>query len=307
MSKYLASKSLVSKLGQYQSLVKFEHTVFALPFALSAMLLAVNEQGGSGLQQWPSLQTTLAVLLAMVGGRTYAMGLNRLIDAKIDAENPRTASREIPAGQVKQTEAWTIVGISLIVFTGATLCLPPICLKLLPIALVILTGYSYVKRFSMLAHLVLGLALASSAIGGWVAQTGELSGLSVLFGAVVLCWVSGFDIIYACQDYSFDQEAGLKSIPVALGLKGALHASRFLHVLTVVLFSSFVYSYDQTNWWLWIAVLITAGMLIYEHRLIRGKTQDTPLCFENINAAFFEMNGKISVAVFCCVVFSRLF
>ena len=198
-----SNRSLMSRLGEYADLVKFEHTIFALPFALSAMLLAAPANA------WPSPLTVLWVVLAMVGGRTYAMGLNRLIDAHIDGQNPRTQNRSIPAGRVSHKEAWMLILSSAALLIFAAFQLPVICQQLLPVAFIFLTIYSYMTLFSPLAHRVLGVALGSSAVGGWLAVTGQLTWLPVFFGFAVVFWVAGFDIIYACQDYDFDQSAGL--------------------------------------------------------------------------------------------------
>lgn len=295
-------KKVVSKVGkqlrEYAELVKFEHTVFALPFALSAMLLALP------IHVWPSIWTVLWVLCAMVGGRTYAMSLNRLLDAHFDAKNPRTSDRAIPAGRVSRTEGWFLALLSAAIFTLAAFQLPLICRLLLPVAFFILTLYSWMKRFSSLSHLVLGLALGSSAVGGWLAVTGQLSWLAVIFGMIVVFWVAGFDILYACQDYEFDKAGGLFSIPVALGLSGAFIASRISHLLTILLMILFGYLYGQTGhgigYGYWLAVLITAGMLLYEHRLV------SPQNLEKINQAFFEVNGRISLMVFGLIAFDKL-
>jgi 4-hydroxybenzoate polyprenyltransferase len=294
------SGGLMARIAEYVDLVKFEHTIFALPFALSAMLLATSPH------QWPAWTTVLWIVLAMVGGRTYAMGLNRVIDAKIDGQNPRTKNRSIPAGRVKLMEAWALVLASALLFTFATFQLPVICRQLLPVAFIVLTIYSYMKLFSPLAHLVLGVALGSSAVGGWLAVTGQLTWLPVIFGFAVVFWVAGFDIIYACQDYGFDQQAGLKSIPVALGLERALGVSRLLHALTVGLLVLFALLYPQTSVFFWVAIAATAGMLIYEHLLIRGDGQ-TPIRLEKVNEAFFNINGKISLGVFLLVVLQKVF
>jgi len=286
--------------SEYLELVKFEHTVFALPFALSAMLLAAPAH------QWPAWQTILWIVLAMIGGRTYAMGLNRLIDARIDGKNPRTESRAIPAGRVSKRGAVMLIIASAALLTFATFQLPILCRELLPVAFLVLTVYSYVKLFSPLAHLVLGVALGSSAVGGWLAVTGQLSWLPIIFGWAVVFWVAGFDIIYACQDYSFDQKAGLKSIPVALGLGKALAVSRIFHALAVGLLILFALLYPQTSGFFWTAIAITAGMLIYEHALIRGDGQ-TPIRLEKVNEAFFNINGKISLGVFLLVLLQKGF
>lgn len=291
---------LLGRLQEYRELVKFEHTIFALPFALSAMLLATPPE------TWPAWQTAGWVLLAMVGGRTYAMGLNRLIDAEIDAANPRTRNRSIPAGRVGKKEAGMLTLVSALMLIVATFQLPVICRQLLPVAFAILTLYSYVKRFSSMAHLVLGVALGSSAVGGWLAVTGELSWLPVIFGFAVVFWVAGFDIIYACQDYEFDQSARLNSIPVALGLKGAVWASRIAHALTVLLLGLFGWVYPHTGIFYWSAVALTAGMLIYEHAIIRGEG-DQPLNLNRVDEAFFNVNGRISLSIFVLVLLDHLF
>ncbi len=288
----------LNRIAEYGELVKFEHTIFALPFAFSAMLLATPAG------QWPSLATVLWVLLAMVGGRTYAMGLNRLIDAQIDGRNPRTKSRSIPAGRVKKHEAWMLVLVSAALLVFAAFQLPVICQMLLPVAFLILTIYSYMKLFSPLAHLVLGVALGSSAVGGWLAVTGELSWLPVIFGFAIVFWVAGFDIIYACQDYDFDQDAGLQSIPVALGLEQALWVSRVFHALTVLLLVLFGGLYLSEGIGFWLAVGLTAGMLLYEHWLIRGDAQN-PIRLEKVNEAFFMVNGRISMGVFLLVLMDQ--
>ena len=296
-----AGKSGVwGRVSEYADLVKFEHTIFALPFALSAMLLAAPAH------QWPSLSVLLWVVLAMVGGRTYAMGLNRLIDARIDGQNPRTQMRSIPAGRVSKKEAWGLILASAALLVFATCQLPLVCVQLLPIAFLVLTIYSYMKLFSPLAHLVLGVALGSSAVGGWLAATGELSWLPVIFGWAVVLWVAGFDIIYACQDYGFDRDLGLKSIPVALGLPQALMVSRACHLGTILLMAGFAWLYPGTSGFFWLAVAITAGMLLYEHWLIRGDGQ-TPIRLEKVNEAFFNINGKISLGVFLLVLCQKLF
>lgn len=299
MTSGLSKQNWTGRLTEYAELVKFEHTIFALPFALSAMLLAMP--GG----QWPSFWTVLWVVLCMIGGRTYAMGLNRLIDARIDGKNPRTSNRSIPAGRVSTAEAWRLIAISALLLIVSAWQLPMICRQLLPVAFVILTVYSYMKLFSPLAHLVLGVALGSSAVGGWLAVTGQLAWAPVVFGFAIVFWVAGFDIIYACQDVDFDQEAGLKSVPVALGLDGALTLSRLFHVLTVGLLILFAMMHP-VGLFFRIAIAMTAGMLVYEHWLIRGDGQ-TPIRLDKVNEAFFNVNGRISIGVFLLVLADKLF
>lgn len=293
------SSSVLTKTKALANLVKLEHTVFALPFALSALLL------GAPVGQLPQAITVFWVILAMVGGRTYAMGLNRLADANIDAKNPRTANREIPAGIVKPIEAWTLTLCALGLMTVATFQLPLLCQQMLPVAIVILSLYSYTKRFTSLCHLVLGLALGSSAIGGWIAQTGGWhGGLPILFGFAVACWVCGFDIIYACQDAEFDQANGLFSVPAKLGIAKALRLSQAFHITTVLALIIFGCWYTQQLGFIglgfWIGTALTAGMLYYEHSLV------SPTDLSKVNMAFFDINGKISLCVFILILVDKL-
>lgn len=299
-----ASKCPIRKLRlrvpEYLELVKFEHTIFALPFALSAMLLA----GPPG--QWPGLVTVLCVIGAMVGGRTFAMAINRLIDAEIDGKNPRTSNRGIPAGRVSKPGAWLLVALAALLFVGSTWPLPLICKQLLPVAFAILILYSYMKRFSSLAHLVLGVALGSSAVGGWLAVSGQLGVLPVLFGFAVVLWVTGFDVIYACQDEAFDRGAKLHSIPVVLGVRGALLFSRWCHGFCIALLLTFGIMYPHTGYGFWLATALTAVMLVYEHWMIRGREANEDISLAHVNEAFFTINGKISVSVFILILFDRI-
>lgn len=293
-------RKLRAQVREYIEMVKFEHTIFALPFALSAMLLACPPG------KWPGLLTVLCIFGAMVGGRTFAMAINRLIDAGIDAKNPRTASRSIPAGRVSKMGAWGVTVLAAMLFIGSTLPLPLICKQLLPVAFAILILYSYMKRFSSLAHLVLGIALGSSAVGGWLAVTGQLNILPILFGLAVVFWVAGFDIIYACQDEAFDREAKLHSIPVALGIRGALMFSRWCHGICISLLVAFGILYPYTGFGFWLATVLTAGMLVYEHWVIRGREANEAISLAHVNEAFFTINGKISVSVFVLILLDHI-
>lgn len=289
---------VIEKTRAYARLVKLEHTVFALPFALSALLLAVPFAPVSAFYPWPAPLTVLWVVLAMVGGRTYAMALNRLADATLDRQNPRTQNREIPSGQVKPYEAVALMIGSLALLLGACWPLPLLCKQLLPLAIAILTLYSYTKRFTRWCHLFLGVALGASAIGGWLALTGQWNGgLPVLFGLAVMFWVAGFDVIYACQDAEFDQEAGLFSLPSQLGVAAALKLSRGFHGLTVGFLLAFGWVYVTALslpflalWGYWLATLLAAAMLVYEHKLVK------PDDLSQVNEAFFMVNGQISLA-----------
>jgi 4-hydroxybenzoate polyprenyltransferase len=292
---------ILHKLNAFARLVKFEHTVFALPFALTTLMLSLPSRS------FPEAQTLLLVLVAMTAGRTYAMGLNRIADARIDALNPRTASREIPRGVVSMQEAWGLTLVSLGVLVGAVLFLPLLCLQLLPVAIALLTLYSYMKRFSSLCHVVLGLCLGSSAIAGWVAQTGQWHyGLPVLFGAGVACWVIGFDIIYACQDVEFDQAQGLHSIPARIGIGHALQVSRWMHGASVVFIAGFGVLYDKVmgenyllGWLFWLALGFMAFQLIRQHRIVNAED------LTRVNEAFFTLNGQISVLFFSAVLLEK--
>ncbi|MBK8189505.1 MAG: UbiA family prenyltransferase [Vampirovibrionales bacterium] len=279
---------------EYAELVKFEHTVFALPFALAAMLLAAAPG------RWPSALTLTWVLLAMAGGRTFAMAANRLIDAQFDAQNPRTSDRAIPAGRVARWEAFALIGASLLAFLIAVWQLPEICQRLAPLALLILAGYSYMKRISSAAHLVLGLALGASAIGGWLAVSGEWSWLALTFGAAVTFWVAGFDIIYACLDEAFDRRVGLHSLPAWLGAATALKLSATFHGLSLALMAAFAALYPHTGAAFWAAIALMGALLAYQHRLVG------PGRLERVNEAFFVVNGRISAAIFLAVLLDKL-
>jgi 4-hydroxybenzoate polyprenyltransferase len=286
-------RPILNKISLYADLVKFEHTIFALPFALSALLMA------SGAA-WPLPTTVLWVILTMVGGRTYAMGLNRIIDYRIDAANPRTRERALPAGRVQMGEAWALTLLALILMCYSAFQLPTLCGQLLPIAIAILTFYSFVKRFSNMAHLVLGLALGSSAIGGWIAITGKLSMSALFFGMAVLFWVAGFDIIYACQDVTFDREYGLFSIPASWGIRQGLFVSRIFHFFTCVCLVLVGLSVFHAGPGYWLAVLITVAMLIYEHSLV------SDMDLSRVNEAFFRINGLISIAIFLLIALDKI-
>ncbi len=276
------------KLFEYLELVKFEHTIFALPFALTGMLLA----SGNG---FPSIDTFIFVIMAMVGGRTAAMALNRLIDAEIDQKNPRTQDRAIPAGRIKKLSALWLSIASLGIMIGAVWQLPLICKQLLPLAVIILIGYSYTKRFTNFSHLVLGSALGAAATGGWLAVSGELSIPSVLWGIAIIFWVGGFDIIYALQDVEFDRSNKLFSIPSKFGIKKALVISKIFHALTII-FLVVLGLLIFADKFYWSAVIFTLLMLVYEHLLI--KEDD----LSNLNKAFFNVNGYISIGFMLLVI-----
>ncbi|MBI5191390.1 MAG: UbiA family prenyltransferase [Nitrospirae bacterium] len=263
-------------------MIKFPHTVFALPFAFTGAILAAD-----GLPGWDKI---LWITLAMVGARSGAMGMNRLLDAEIDARNPRTKDRAIPAGLLTKAQVGIFSAISFALLVYASYRLNPLCLKLSPVAIFVVTFYSLTKRFTCAAHLVLGLALAIAPIGAWIAIRGTLDMPALVLGGAVLAWVAGFDIFYALQDMEFDRREGLHSIPSYLGVGGSLWAARFLHVLTV---SGLLYIARPLglNLVYMAGVAVVCGMLLYEHMLLRNGD------LTKLDAAFFNMNGYISLTV----------
>ena len=269
------------RVALYGRIIRFSHSIFALPFALASFLMAT---GGAR----PGL-SLLWVLVAMVGARSAAMGFNRLADHRIDALNPRTAGRELPKGLLSRAQVWLFVLLSSAALVGAAALLNPLCLALSPVALAIVFGYSYTKRFTSLSHLVLGLGLAVAPVGAWLAVRGAFAAAPLALGAAVLAWVAGFDVIYACQDLDFDRAQGLFSLPARLGIARALLLARALHVLAV--------GFLLLLWWLvplhpvYLAGVAGVAVLLgYEHALVR------PDDLSRVNAAFFTVNGWIGVA-----------
>ncbi len=277
------------RIRQFGEMIKFEHTVFALPFAYLGAFLA-----NRGL---PSGNQLLWITLAMVGARTAAMALNRLIDRHIDARNPRTANRALPRGILSVTEVWFYVIASWVLLLVSAWQLNPLGLsvpltvKLMPVAVLVLTVYSYTKRFTWLCHFILGLSLGLAPVGSWIGVTGRIEFPAVLLGLAVLTWVAGFDIIYACQDYDFDRQEGIYSIPAVFGIRKALIISAFLHVLTVA-FLAWTGMVLALGYFYWLGVLVAVAILIYEHSLV------TPADLSKLDAAFFNMNGILSVLMF---------
>jgi 4-hydroxybenzoate polyprenyltransferase len=279
------------RLAMYGRMVKLSHSVFALPFALAAAALAAPDGGLA-----PS---TLAwIVVAMVGARSAAMGFNRLADHAIDARNPRTAARELPSGAMSRGEVWLFVTASAAALVLAAWRLNPLCLALSPVALLVVLGYSYTKRFTALSHVVLGLALAIAPVGAWIAVRGRFDVPPVLLGLAVLLWVAGFDIIYACQDVDFDRGAGLHSIPARLGIGGALRLSRALHVAAVAVLASLAVVVPLHPVYL-AGVVLVAVMLAYEHSLVREGD------LSRVDAAFFTVNGWIGVLYLGFVLAAR--
>jgi len=269
-------------------MIKFEHSVFALPFALTGALLALREGGVSWRQAAWKL---VFIVIAMVAARSAAMAFNRLVDASIDGRNPRTAMRHLPAGLLSKAFAWVFVAASVVVFLAAAWALNPLCFHLAPVALAIVFFYSFTKRFTSFSHLVLGFSLGIAPAAAWIAVRGSLDARILWLTAAVTLWTAGFDIIYACQDYEFDGAEGLFSLPRALGIAGALRVAQILHVLMIACLSALAVSLDLGA--LAIAgIAAVAVLLIYEHRLVK------PDDLSRVNAAFFTMNGYVSVLFF---------
>ncbi|MBM9520675.1 UbiA family prenyltransferase [Desulforhopalus vacuolatus] len=275
--------SFKKKIEILLEMIKFKLTIFALPFAFMGAMLAAN-----GL---PSLRTAFYILLAMVGARTCAMGFNRIVDQHFDAANPRTASRALPAGEVKSSEAWAMIIIAGLLFFFACWNLNNLTLTLSPLALGLTLFYSLTKRFTVLCHVVLGAALAFSPLGGWVAVSGSLSGYPAVLSLAVLFWVAGFDTIYACLDADFDRNAGLHSLPSVLGRRRAFRLAGLFHLFAFIFFG-LTGVHCGLNWAYYVGLALAAGALLNQHRLVR------PNDLANIQASFFSMNGFISVVLF---------
>lgn len=287
--------SLPTTLGRMASLVRLSHTVFGLPFALAAAGLAHRSavaHGGEGL----TLARLALILLAFTGARTAAMGFNRIVDRDIDADNPRTAARELPAGLLSVRAAWALTIVSAAVFVLAAWLLGPVPLFLSPICLVVILGYSLFKRFSWSAHLVLGVALALAPGGAWVAITGTLTDLATPLWLMlaVATWVAGFDVLYSLQDEGFDRARGLHSIPVRFGVRGAVWLSGLLHVVTVAALAV-VHVHAGLGAWHGVGLGLIAAILVYEHAIVG------PGDLRRIDRAFFDLNGYVSLAYLACV------
>jgi 4-hydroxybenzoate polyprenyltransferase len=266
-------------------MIKFEHSIFALPFALASALVAA---GG-----WPAPSTLLWIVVAMVGARSAAMGFNRLADQTIDARNPRTAGRELPRGALSRAEVWAFVLLSAGALVLASAMLNPLCLALSPVALLVVLGYSYTKRFTSLSHLVLGLGLGIAPVGAWLAVRGRFDAPPLVLCAAVLAWVGGFDVIYACQDVEFDRRSGLHSIPARLGVAPALLVSRALHAVCVGLLLGFGALAGLSALY-FAGVAGVALLLAYEQSLVRADD------LSKVNVAFFTLNGWVSLGYLAC-------
>jgi 4-hydroxybenzoate polyprenyltransferase len=279
-------------LVKFGRMVKFEHTLFALPFALAAATLAAR---GHGI----TVARVAGIILAMAGARTAAMGFNRIVDRHIDARNPRTARREIPAGVISLRAAWTMTLVATAVFVLAAAALGPLCLALSPIALLLLFGYSFTKRFTALCHLFLGLAIASGPAGAWIAVRGDFGWVPGLLMIAVGAWIAGFDILYALADRDFDRQAGLHSVPALFGVGGSLVLSALLHLVTAgALLALASVAHLGAPYLVGVAVVI--ALLAYEHAIVR------PRDLSRLDVAFFNLNGYVSVAFFIATLVDTL-
>jgi 4-hydroxybenzoate polyprenyltransferase len=273
-------------------MIKFEHSVFALPFALTGALLAARatHQPPNG---WPSLGQIFWIVVAMVAARSAAMTVNRIVDLRYDRENPRTKQRALPAGSLSVQFAWLFTLAAVAIFFVAAWRLNPLALQLAPLAMAILFFYSFTKRFTNWSHLFLGFALGIAPAAAWIAITGHLDPRMLILCAAVTLWVGGFDVLYACQDVDYDSRAGLFSVPARFGIANALRIARLLHLGTVALLCWLAASF-ALPWPAWLGVAVVAGLLAYEHSLVQAHD------LSKLDAAFFAMNGYISVTFLLC-------
>jgi 4-hydroxybenzoate polyprenyltransferase len=265
-------------------MIKFEHSVFALPFALTGALLAARAtQHG-----WPTLRQMLWIVVAMVAARSAAMTINRIADLRYDKENPRTRMRALATGALSVSFAWIFTVVAVVVFFLAAWRLNPLALKLAPLAIAILIFYSFTKRFTSWSHFFLGFALGISPAAAWIAITGSLDWRMLILCAAVTLWVGGFDVLYACQDIDFDRQSGLYSIPKRFGIANALWIARVMHVGVVLLLAWLAASFGLP-WPAWAGIVVVAALLAYEHSLVKAND------LSKLNAAFFTVNGYISM------------
>jgi 4-hydroxybenzoate polyprenyltransferase len=270
-----------TKLRTTLEMIKFEHTLFALPFAFLGAILAAD-----GL---PTVKQIVWITIAMVGARSAAMTFNRIVDRDIDARNPRTATRELPSGRLSVGFAWTFLYVSIAVFLIASYSLNWLTFALSPLALMVTLGYSYAKRFTAFAHVLLGLAIAISPSAAWIAVRGEIyHEVPLLLSLVVLMWTAGFDVLYACQDIEFDRSAGLRSIPARYGIGNSLWIARLFHLQAFVALV-LLYLVSGLGWPALIGVVAVGALLVYQHTLVRADD------LSRLNAAFFTTNAFVSV------------
>ena len=269
-------------------IIKFEHSVFALPFALTGALLAWREMGFPSAMLVPKL---LWIIVAMVAARSAGMTFNRILDADVDARNPRTKNRHLPAGMLTPQFAWGFLVVASFLFFLTARKLNPLCLYLAPVALGLLFFYSFTKRFTAYSHLVLGLCLGAAPAAAWIAVTGSLDARILLLTMAVAFWTAGFDIIYSCQDYEFDSSSELFSLPKQLGISTALLVSRILHVAMIAFLGGLIAGF-HLGWIAWIGIAAVAGLLIYEQSLVKADD------LSRVDAAFFTVNGYVSMLFF---------
>jgi 4-hydroxybenzoate polyprenyltransferase len=285
-----SSTSVASRVATYGRMIKFSHSIFAMPFALASFALATRLEGFDPAK-------LLWILVAMVGARSAAMGFNRLIDADIDARNPRTAKREVPAGLLTKAQVAVFIAISSAALVFAAWRLNPLCLALSPVALAIVLGYSYTKRFTMLSHVVLGLSLAIAPVGAWLAVRGRFELAPIPIGLAVLFWVAGFDILYSCQDVDFDRAHKLHSIPARLGVPRALVVARLAHAAAILCLAA-VPMITPLHWSYTAGLGVVVALFVYEHSLVHADD------LSRIDAAFFTVNGWIGVLYLLTVLVS---
>jgi len=289
-----------NKAVLFLRMIKFSHSVFALPFAFAgAMLASAWRHENGGIAGFPPAEKLFWITAAMVGARSGAMGLNRIIDRKIDAANPRTAGRELPSGKIGVLDAAAFTSVALLLLIFSAYRLNPLCLKLSPLAILVLVLYSFTKRFTWMAHFVLGIAIAAAPLGAWIAVRGTLDKEILPLSIAVVFWLAGFDVLYALQDLDFDRGYGLHSIPQRFGIKRSLVLSKLFHFITWLLLAATGVIFGL-NIIYWIGMIIIAGLLIYEHSLVKAED------LSSLDTAFFNMNGYISIAVFVFTFFSLI-
>ena len=277
---------IIKRANDYGTLVMFSHTIFSLSFALISMVLA-----SKGM---PSFYVVFWILVAFMGARTGANAINRVIDANIDAENPRTALRQLPQGLMKKKEVIIFTIVCFLVMILAAIMLNPLCLILSPIALFLLIIYSYTKRFTFLCHLVLGVTSAAAPVGAWIAVTGTISWLPLFMGAANTLWVAGFDVIYGSQDYDFDIANGIHSIPASFGVSNALHIAAFFHAATIVFLLIVGILSDKLGLIYYLGLIVISVLFILEHKMV------SPDNLSNVKVASYSINQLISITFLIC-------
>jgi len=275
---------MASRIKTVLEMIKFEHSVFALPFALTGALLAAR----ATRHAWPSLSQILWIVVAMVAARSAAMTMNRIADIRYDRENPRTKQRALPTGALSLQFAWLFTLVAVALFFVAAWRLNPLALKLAPLAIAILFFYSFTKRFTSWSHLFLGFALGISPAAAWIAITGGLDARMLILCAAVTLWVGGFDVLYACQDIDYDRSAGLLSVPKKFGIAKALRIARGMHIGVIALLGWLAFSFGLP-WPAWAGIAVVASLLAYEHSLVKADD------LSKLDAAFFTVNGYISM------------